>query len=151
VLVKIESGWEVAPDARSRQVPQAVQGALIKDGWIVTDDPLHMRYGGKDMYVDLGAEEVIGAEKGGRKIAVEIKSFLGESDMADLEQALGQFVLYRSVMTTTYPDRELYLAVPEVAFLELFNEPVGRLLIETERLRVIVFDPKKKEIKKWIP
>jgi hypothetical protein len=65
------------------------KAALIKDGWIVTDDPLHLEYGTKDMYVDLGAQEVIAAEKSGRKIAVEIKSFLGRSEMADLQLALG--------------------------------------------------------------
>jgi hypothetical protein len=127
------------------------KAALIKDGWLVTDDPLYLKYGAKDMYVDLGAEEVIGAEKAGRKIAVEIKSFLGRSDMADLEMALGQFVLYRSVMEKTEPDRQLYLAVPELAYVELFEEPVGRLLIEQEKLLLIVFDPRKEEIKLWLP
>ena len=127
------------------------KAALIKDGWIVTDDPLRIEYGGKKMYVDLGAEEIIAAEKGGRKIAVEVKSFLGPSDINDLEGALGQFVLYRNVMRKTEPDRQLYLAVPQIAFVELFEEPIGRLLIEEEKLLVIVFDPKQKEIKKWIP
>jgi len=127
------------------------KSALIKDGWAVTDDPLYLEYGSKDMYVDLGAEEVLAAEKAGRKIAVEIKSFLGPSDITDLERALGQFVLYRNVMRKTEPDRQLFLAVPELAFVELFEEPVGQLLIEEEQLRIIVFDPQKSEIKKWVP
>ncbi len=127
------------------------KAALIKDGWVVTDDPLRLEYGGRNMYVDLGAEEVIAAEMGGRKIAVEVKSFLGPSDMNDLEIALGQFVLYRSVIEKTEPDRQLFLAVPQLAFVELFDEPVGRLLIEEEKLLVIVFDPQREEIKQWIP
>ena len=54
-----------------------VKTALQKDGWTITDDPLYIRLGGAiDMYLDLGAEKVIAAEKAGRKIAVEIKSFL---------------------------------------------------------------------------
>jgi hypothetical protein len=129
----------------------ACKAALIKDGWIVTDDPLHLEYGGKNMYVDLGAEEVISAERGGRKIAVEVKSFLGPSDINDLEQALGQFVIYRSVLGRTEPDRDLYLAVPQLAFVELFEEPVGRLLIEQADLLLIVFDPQSEEIKQWLP
>ena len=36
----------------------AVKQALIKDGWIVTHDPLHLRWGRKDMYVDLGAKQI---------------------------------------------------------------------------------------------
>ena len=125
--------------------------ALIKDGWTITDDPLYLKYGSKDMYVDLGAEECLGAERAGRKIAVEVKSFLGPSDMADFEKALGQFVLYRSVLNVNEPDRMLYLAVPEIAYVELFEEPVGRLMIETEKLFVIVFNPQKAEITRWIP
>ena len=91
------------------------KAALIKDGWVITDDPLRLEYGGRNMYVDFGAEEVLGAEKGGRKIAVEVKSFLGPSDLNDLEGALGQFILYRSVMAKTEPERQLYLAVPLLA------------------------------------
>ena len=46
-----------------------VKNALIKDGWKITHDPLRLEWGGKDMYVDLGAEELLAAEKGGRQIA----------------------------------------------------------------------------------
>lgn len=42
----------------------AVKNALIKDGWIITDDPLHLKWGQKDMYVDLGAKQLLAAELG---------------------------------------------------------------------------------------
>jgi len=54
----------------------AVKNALQKEGWLITDDPLFIRFGGINIYIDLGAEKVIAAEKDGQKIAVEIKSFL---------------------------------------------------------------------------
>ena len=57
----------------------AVKNALIKEGWTITHNPLFIRFGDIDLYIDLGAEKVIAAEKDGRKIAVEIKSFLGTS------------------------------------------------------------------------
>jgi hypothetical protein len=41
----------------------AVKQALIKDGWMITHDPLHLRWGRKDMYVDLGAKRLILAER----------------------------------------------------------------------------------------
>ncbi len=65
------------------------------------------------MFVDLGEEQVLGAEKGLRKIAVKIKTFRGSSGMKDLEQAIGQYVLYRIFLRRLEPDRELYLAVPQ--------------------------------------
>ncbi len=103
------------------------------------------------MYVDLGAERLLAAERDGRTIAVEVKSFLGKSEIADLEQALGQFVLYRNIMEFTHPDRELYLAVREVVFTELFEEPVGRILIDRDLVRLIVFNDKTEEVLRWVP
>jgi hypothetical protein len=66
--------------------------ALAKDGWTITDDPFRLRWGKKDYYVDLGAEELIAAEMPGRRIAVEIKSFVGASIVDDMEKALGSIV-----------------------------------------------------------
>lgn len=65
----------------------AVRNALEKDGWTITDDPLHLVWGKKDMYVDLGAERVLAAENQGRRIAVEVKSFLGVSKMTLLKKS----------------------------------------------------------------
>ncbi len=70
-----------------------VKNALIKDGWTITDDPLVISIGKKDLFIDLGAEKLIAAEKDSKKIAVEIKSFIGSSQVNDLKNALGQYVL----------------------------------------------------------
>ncbi len=53
----------------------AVKNALMKDGWTITDDPLHMKWGKKDMYVDLGAEQVMAAEKGGDRSPWRSRAF----------------------------------------------------------------------------
>ena len=71
----------------------SVKAALVRDGWTITHDPLTLRWGKKDMFVDLGAEKLLAAEKGERKIAVEVKSFLGRSELRDLQQALGQYTM----------------------------------------------------------
>ncbi len=63
-----------------------VRDALIADGWIITDDPLRLYYGGRNLYVDIGAV---------RPIAVEIKGFMGESDVYDLSSSLGQYRAYQ--------------------------------------------------------
>lgn len=76
-----------------------VKIALEKDGWTITDDPLTLAIGERSVYVDLGAEKLLTAEKEEQKIAVEIKSFLSRSPVKDLEVALGQYVLYRGIMT----------------------------------------------------
>ncbi len=63
----------------------------------------------KDMYVDLGAEQLLAAEKDTRKIAVEVKSLIGLSEMDDLEKAIGQYVVYYNVLRQVEPERDLYL------------------------------------------
>ncbi len=103
---------------------EAVKNALVKDGWTITHDPLTIRVGERNLFVDLGAEQIIGAEKEARKIAVEVKTFSGLSDVTDLHEALGQFVLYREVLAEMQPERELYLAVPEAAAEGIFQEEV---------------------------
>lgn len=66
----------------------AVRHALEKEQWIITDDPLFIRFGGVDMYIDLAAEQLISAEKNGEKIAIEIKSFIGVSATTEFSTAL---------------------------------------------------------------
>jgi hypothetical protein len=47
----------------------------IKEGWIITDDPLVLQFGETNLYADLGAELMIAAQKNGKKICVEVKSW----------------------------------------------------------------------------
>ncbi|HVS37935.1 MAG TPA: element excision factor XisH family protein [Gemmataceae bacterium] len=68
----------------------AVVEALTADGWTITHDPLRLSFGGKDLFVDLGAERAtLGAEREGRRIAVEVQSFLNLSAVRDLQEAVG--------------------------------------------------------------
>ena len=79
----------------------AVRVALVKDGWEILTEDYTLEYGGDRLYVDIAAEKSIAAEKQGQKILVEVKSFLGRSFIHDLEQAVGQYVVYRDVLIET--------------------------------------------------
>jgi hypothetical protein len=128
-----------------------VKVALEKEGWVITDDPLTLKVGRRKVLIDLGAEQLIGAERQGCKIAVEIKSFLNLSPIHDLEQALGQFLLYSKVLEQKEPDRTLYLAVPQPIFDEIFTDEIGQILLNTTDLRLIFFEPNQEEISQWLP
>lgn len=129
---------------------ETVKTALIKDQWVITHDPLTLKLGKKDFYIDLGASHLLAAEKVDHKIAVEIKSFTGRSDIDDLEKALGQYTLYQDILAELEPSRALYLAIPSNVAEDLFEEPIGKLLLKNRRLNLISFDPKKEAIKQWI-
>ena len=64
-----------------------VKNALVKDGWTITNDPLRLKWGVRELFVDLGLTKLIAAQKAEQKIAVEIKGFTNPSMIADLEQA----------------------------------------------------------------
>jgi len=99
----------------------AVKAALIKDGWTITHDPFTITFGRRRVFVDLGAERMLAAERGEEKIAVEVKSFLGPSELHDVELALGQYVLYQTLLEEREPERSLFLAVPLATFVDLFE------------------------------
>jgi hypothetical protein len=128
----------------------SLKRALEKDDWLITDDPLILKWGAKDLYIDIGAEKFLGAEKQGRKIAVEVKSFVGLSEVEDLKNAVGQFVLYHDVLGKVEPMREVYLAVRDVTFADIFEEPIGKILLDNQRVRLIVFDANMEVIRQWI-
>jgi hypothetical protein len=127
----------------------AVRNALMKDGWTITADPLLVQYGTTDLYVDLGAEKLIAAERNGQRIAVEIKSFLGASELSQFHAALGQFLNYRLALAVQEPDRVLYLAVPVDVHTSFFSLPFTQAVVKEYSVRVAVFDPQTEEIVQW--
>ncbi|MBI3958123.1 MAG: XisH family protein [Chloroflexi bacterium] len=129
---------------------ETVREALIADGWTITHDPFPLSFGGHNMYVDLGAERMLAAERGNRLIAVEVKSFIGRSEVHDLELALGQYMLYRGLMKEEDAERTLYLGVSRTVFEGLFQHPLGRFTIEEFHVKMLVFDPDERKIHRWI-
>src|ERR1051325_5819576 len=117
-----------------------VKSALVKDGWIITHDPYPIEYNRETLYVDLGAEAPIAAERNGRKIAVEIKSFLGKSGITDLYHALGQYVIYRILIERGEPDRTLFLAMPTEAYATVLDVAEGQELIQNENLHLLLYN-----------
>jgi XisH protein len=128
-----------------------VKRILEADGWTITDDPLTLSYGGRDLFVDLGAErDTLAAEKQGQKIAVEIQSFLSPSPVRDLQEAVGQFDIYRAILTEKEPDRILYMALPRHVFESILAEKFGQFIIARLQLRLLVFDEEKEQVVQWI-
>ncbi|MEZ4637364.1 MAG: element excision factor XisH family protein [Caldilineaceae bacterium] len=70
---------------------------------------------------------------------------------SELEQAIGQYVLYRLLLNQVDPERILFLAVPKKAYRELFSEPIGELVIKDLPLNLLVVDVEEDEVKTWIP
>jgi len=131
---------------------EPVRNALVKDGWTITDDPLQLSIGKRTLAVDLGAERsLIGAERDTQRIAVEIKTFGGTSPVADLQQATGQFLMYKSILAQAEPERELYLAVSEEVRDSILSEELGQLMLREHINRLFYFSVEREEIIEWRP
>jgi hypothetical protein len=128
----------------------SVRHALEKEGWLITHDPLSFSVGQVDMEIDLGAEKILGAEKDGIKIAVEVKSFVDDSPVSEFHKASGQYDHYFLGLTLYQPDRVLYLAVPQNIYETFFQRPFIKLVVENKAIKLIVYNPKEETITQWI-
>ncbi len=126
-----------------------VRTALEKQGWTITHDPYSLRVGGVEMFIDLGAERLIAAEQAGRKIAVEVKSFLAPSRISEFYVALGQFLTYRLGLQQQEPERTMYLAVPLETYEMFFSLQLIKAAIEHYQVNLIVYRPENEEIQRW--
>ncbi len=127
----------------------AVRVALERDGWMITHDPLTLEFGLGSLYVDLGAERVIAAERSNEKIAVEVKSFLSGSAVSEFHTALGQYLNYRLLMQEQYSEHKLYLAIPLSAYDSFFQLPFVQATIKQHQLKLAIYTPENREIVKW--
>ncbi|MEZ2232237.1 XisH family protein [Microcoleus sp.] len=128
---------------------EVVKIALQKDGWQITHDPYNLQAGTLELYIDLGAEKVVAAEKDGQKIAVEIKSFTGPSKISQFYTALGQFISYRAALQKQEIDRILYLAVPGNVYDSFFTMGFIQSLVQQNQIHLIVYDIEQEAIAQW--
>ena len=130
---------------------EAVKHALEKDGWTVTHDPFTIQISETiKLKIDLGAENAIAAQRDQEKIAVEIKSFVSDSDISEFHAALGQYLNYLQALEDKEPDRILYLAVPIETHRDFFEIPFIQRSLQRYAINMIVYDPIEETLEQWI-
>ncbi|MEM7536479.1 MAG: XisH family protein [Chloroflexota bacterium] len=125
-----------------------VKTALDRDNWIITD-PFRISAGGINYAIDFGAEKLIGAEREGRKIAVEVKSFSGESDTYEFHKVVGQFIDYRIMLEETKPEYTLYIAIASHTYHSFFQLPFIQTVIQRIDMKLLIFDEIAEVIEQW--
>jgi XisH protein len=128
-----------------------VKIALRKDDWIVLRENFRVQIDdeGLALFVDLEAQKLIGAEKNGKKIAVEVKSFQEPSNLYQFHLALGQFLNCRSALREIMPDYQVYLAVPKETYNSFFKLKFIQGRIEEYDIKLLIFCPNIEEIVLW--
>lgn len=125
-----------------------VKHALAKEGWRITHDP-YVLLADPKLAVDLGTERTIAAERGQEKIAVEIKSFRGASQVADLQEAIGQYSMYQIFLRRQEPERILYLAVPSYTLDDILSREVGQATIRELHIKLLIYSLNEEEPLQW--
>ena len=136
------------------KIHDMVRRALINDGWIITAEQSQIRlseaahlYG----FIDILAEQVISAERAGRKIAVEVKSFLGDSPSSEFMEAVGQYQTYRVWFADIEPERELWLAISTHAADDIFTDEAAQKVVRTLAIQIVEIDLQTERIRAWHP
>ncbi|MBL7798819.1 MAG: fatty-acid oxidation protein subunit alpha [Saprospiraceae bacterium] len=129
---------------------QEVRKALERAGWKITDDPLYLKVGRIPIHIDLGAEKLIGAEKAGEKIAVEVKTFGIPSFITALHEAVGKYIVYREALKQMEIPRTLYLAMPVDVYEEFGGESIVSAVFTTYQFKILLYEPDTQIIASWI-
>ena len=129
---------------------ELVKESLLEEGWKVTHDPYRIELEFTALYIDLGAERVIAAERNQEKIAVEIKSFVAPSIMSEFHSAIGQFINYRLALEDEDPTRKLYLAVPEETYDRFFHYAFIQKSIDRNEVPLMIYSTSSPRIVRWI-
>jgi hypothetical protein len=116
---------------------------------VILADPYKIKYKDAELFADLAVEKPLAAQQNGRKIIVEIKSFLSPSPMKDFELALGQYILYRNLINLTEPEYQIYLAIKDTIYINFFQRDSIQDIVTINQLLLIVVDMEKEEIVEW--
>ncbi|MCU0476995.1 MAG: hypothetical protein MUC99_12980 [Anaerolineae bacterium] len=132
--------------------PQVVH-ALEKLGYQVTHQPYAIRLNQPReplLFADLRLVSTRDTTRG--IIVVEVKCFAsGRNVLDELYGAVGQCMMYRTILEQVEPDAMVYLSVPRsVHQAKLNNQSVIRLMREA-RLGFLVVDLETEEVVSWSP
>ena len=135
--------------SRRDLIHEAVRSALEKDGWEITHDPLFLPSGGTSFKIHLGAEKIIIANKGKKRIAVEIKTFAKISLVYDFYEAFGQYMFYRDAFKDESIERIMFLAISKSNWKRIEGIPFLLKRLAQYEIKLIVVNIPEKTIIEW--
>jgi len=125
-----------------------VKRALLKDGWTITAEQVKIIVEGRNLFIDMEIAHV----SRGLVALIEVKE-LEEvpSPVEALASALGKYFLYRWALDDAGENTPLFLAVSQATYYGILSEKLGAMSIEHGNVPLLVFDPEREEIVKWLP
>jgi hypothetical protein len=129
----------------------AVEIALQKEGWTVVASPKSLITDDETFYIGLKAERRVKvSEVLPATVYIEVKCFhsTGKYKRDDFYTAVGQYIVYRTIMEMQSTDVALYLAIPSETYDEF--SPTILKVLEINKIRIIIVDLAKERVTQWI-
>src|SRR3972149_4677346 len=119
-----------------------VVSALQKAGWIVHPRQRRRKIGRRVIYID-----IVAALPDGQRY-IEVKCFPRPTEIQEQYSALGQYLVYRTMLALLNDPAPLYLAVSSTIYEDYFDE-VMRQVIRVNHVKLLVFDARMEEVQEW--
>lgn len=126
----------------------SVKRTLTKAGWTIDNEQIRLKVGDRNLWIDIQASR----SEWHSVILVEVKGFENPPSLVEqLSDTVGQYVVYSFALAAKQISMPLYLAMPNAAYEGIWSEELGQGLIESEGIKLLVFDPITEEIVQWLP
>jgi hypothetical protein len=120
--------------------------ALQKAGWNIVKEQVSQVVLNRYVLIDLQAYR----SEGAILVLIEVKVFdQSVSQIANLSDALGQYLVYQTILDYIGELSPLYLAVPDTAYHGILSEIIGQSVIERYDVKLLVFNAESEEIVTW--
>jgi hypothetical protein len=107
----------------------------------------HTTVGDRYLWVDIEATKT----DVGMVILVEVKELQDVPSPIEVwANAIGKYFLYRIALDLSESEIPLYLGVTEAAYQNILSETIGQQAVEKAKISLVVFDPVREEIIRWI-
>jgi XisH protein len=131
------------------QCHEQVVRALQKDGWAVDNKPFKLYAEDRKIFIDIRANRGINGSRQ-QIILVEVKCFPDKnSTTTDMYIALGQYLIYRSVLAERNVPISLYLAVSVEVLDEIFDRSARRAVSDNQ-IKMVAVNLETETIEQWI-
>lgn len=132
------------------QCHEQIVRALEKAGWHVQPKPFTFAIAkGHTLQIDIEAERH-DEDNFQTIIIVEVKCFpSNRADTEELYSAIGQYLVYKSLLIPRGQAEQLYLAIPENAYRGVFQR-MGMAAVREYGVKMIVVDVESEEIVEWL-
>ncbi len=126
--------------------PQIIR-ALEKKGWVLEAQPRTLLAPDVNLYADLGMR----SPDNKRGIVIEVKCFPpGRSKLDELYRAVGQYLMYETVLELMGVSQPVFIAVPNRIYADLLQRESVQKMLARAKIKMIVVSIEMETVEQWI-